>query len=506
MPDTIEMSAVPELGDEIWWLAEHSDTTAEGATATTINQENLATTTGDIQTERIITYNGMTIPESQLREVCPYLAKLGEVAFKIVVEAYLKTEVKHPEATIEKAPRAVNKNTETTIPAKVSQVFEPKITSKQTARIEILPSPILPASLRHEIIHNENVLKNEVSDIRVIIEETNSPAPTLKTQISKSPIIATKFVIIPGKTNIINKDSITEDSPELIPDTDTPSRIDPKTAIIKEEVKLMPNKLDLRKIARSQAKSARVGSGLAEGEVATSKEDRPLSAEISWSGDGGALRKSSITDDIEPVMTIEPLITFVTDTVADTEQDFDTQIETPNVGLFEEYLGSLEVIDTIGNLEEIRETASRQPIEKSLAELITLIQETSKTPEMQEITNLIQEIDQLFTVDNLRITEASPLAPEIEEKIIRLFELLGRRSPQDALDELIVRHDIDFLVQAIEYLTELANEDNQQEFLFSRTKTVIPANIIDPIAIRVGRIIVRLVKTGLKNLQPITVE
>ncbi len=266
--------------------------------------------------------------------------------------------------------------------------------------------------------------------------------------------------------------------------------------------------LDLRKIARSQGKSARVESGLTEGEVAlaTSKEGRPLSAEISWSGDGGALRKSSITDDIEPVMTIEPLTTFVTDTVADTEQDFDTQIETPNVGLFEEYLGSLEVIDTIGNLEEIRETASRQPIEKSLAELITLIQETSKTPEMQEITNLIQEIDQLFTVDNLRITEASPLAPEIEEKIIRLFELLGRRSPQDALDELIVRHDIDFLVQAIEYLTELANEDNQQEFLFSRTKTVIPANIIDPIAIRVGRIIVRLVKTGLKNLQPITVE
>ncbi len=54
--------------------------------------------------------------------------------------------------------------------------------------------------------------------------------------------------------------------------------------------------LDLRKIARSQDKSARVESGLAEGEVAlaTSSEDRPLSAEISWSGDWGALRKSGI--------------------------------------------------------------------------------------------------------------------------------------------------------------------------------------------------------------------
>ncbi|MBI1857078.1 hypothetical protein HY003_01535 [Candidatus Saccharibacteria bacterium] len=57
-----------------------------------------------------------------------------------------------------------------------------------------------------------------------------------------------------------------------------------------------PNLLDLRKIARSQAKSARVGSGLAEGGVAiaTSREDRPLPAEMNWSGDGGVLRKSSL--------------------------------------------------------------------------------------------------------------------------------------------------------------------------------------------------------------------
>ncbi len=50
----------------------------------------------------------------------------------------------------------------------------------------------------------------------------------------------------------------------------------------------------LPKIARSQGKSARDESGLTEREVAlaTSREDRPLSAEISWSGDGGALGKS----------------------------------------------------------------------------------------------------------------------------------------------------------------------------------------------------------------------
>ncbi|MBI1856894.1 hypothetical protein HY003_01895 [Candidatus Saccharibacteria bacterium] len=50
-----------------------------------------------------------------------------------------------------------------------------------------------------------------------------------------------------------------------------------------------------RKIARSQAKSARAGSSLTEGEVAiaTSREDRPLSVDTSWSGDGGALHKSS---------------------------------------------------------------------------------------------------------------------------------------------------------------------------------------------------------------------
>ncbi|MBI1856824.1 hypothetical protein HY003_00645 [Candidatus Saccharibacteria bacterium] len=46
--------------------------------------------------------------------------------------------------------------------------------------------------------------------------------------------------------------------------------------------------LDLCKIARSQGKSARVYSGLTEGEVAlaASKEGRPLSAEVSWSENG----------------------------------------------------------------------------------------------------------------------------------------------------------------------------------------------------------------------------
>ncbi|MBI1856917.1 hypothetical protein HY003_02015 [Candidatus Saccharibacteria bacterium] len=39
---------------------------------------------------------------------------------------------------------------------------------------------------------------------------------------------------------------------------------------------------------------------MTEGEVAlaTSREDRPLSAEISWSGDGGVFRQSGITDGI----------------------------------------------------------------------------------------------------------------------------------------------------------------------------------------------------------------
>ena len=70
-------------------------------------------------------------------------------------------------------------------------------------------------------------------------------------------------------------------------DIDTESR--------KIALSLKDAKLALPKIAGSQDKSARVESGLTEGEVAlaTSRQDRPLSAEISWSGDGGALGKSS---------------------------------------------------------------------------------------------------------------------------------------------------------------------------------------------------------------------
>ncbi|MBI1857249.1 signal peptidase I [Candidatus Saccharibacteria bacterium] len=74
-----------------------------------------------------------------------------------------------------------------------------------------------------------------------------------------------------------------------------------------------PTILDLRKIARSQAKSARVGSGLTEGEVAlaTSREEKPFvfDSEVSpqaqtrrvadriQAGDGGVLGSSSISQD-----------------------------------------------------------------------------------------------------------------------------------------------------------------------------------------------------------------
>ena len=53
--------------------------------------------------------------------------------------------------------------------------------------------------------------------------------------------------------------------------------------------------LNLPKITCSQGKSARVDSGLTKlkGALATSRQDSPLSSEVSWSGDGVALGKSS---------------------------------------------------------------------------------------------------------------------------------------------------------------------------------------------------------------------
>ncbi|MBI1857144.1 hypothetical protein HY003_03065 [Candidatus Saccharibacteria bacterium] len=58
---------------------------------------------------------------------------------------------------------------------------------------------------------------------------------------------------------------------------------------------LVINKLDLRKIPRSQGESARAKTVLSEGEVpeGTSREEKLFVAEVSRSGDGGALRKSS---------------------------------------------------------------------------------------------------------------------------------------------------------------------------------------------------------------------
>ena len=65
-------------------------------------------------------------------------------------------------------------------------------------------------------------------------------------------------------------------------------------------------KLVLREIALSQGKSARTGSVLSEGDIpeGTSIEDKVVPAEIIWSGDGGALRKSSIAIKPKKVRTL----------------------------------------------------------------------------------------------------------------------------------------------------------------------------------------------------------
>lgn len=176
--------------------------------------------------------------------------------------------------------------------------------------------------------------------------------------------------------------------------------------------------------------------------------------------------------------------------------------EISGANIFEEYLEAQSETESEPSIDTIRAGSNDQPLEKTLAQLATAFRELPA--ENEEVRSVIRDLSEAFSHSNNIIdtkTEVVRITPAIIQKLLELLRLIGYENPQKALLELVARHDLEFLAQAMHYLSQLTNLDNQQEFLVLGKRTTFQPSYTEPLAVRIGKIIMGFARPHFDNLQ-----
>lgn len=170
------------------------------------------------------------------------------------------------------------------------------------------------------------------------------------------------------------------------------------------------------------------------------------------------------------------------------------EVADPVINSFEVFIDSILQPEEPLGIEEIKKHADDQPLEETLAELAAYLTDAAESSAEETIVGLLQELNEEIEQEQITL--------EITRKLLVLIQEIGYENPQQALIEMVSRHDLEFLVQSIRYLYHLANEDNQQEFLIHKPKARAYAMSYEPAVVRWGRAIFGLIKPQYANFEP----
>lgn len=174
-------------------------------------------------------------------------------------------------------------------------------------------------------------------------------------------------------------------------------------------------------------------------------------------------------------------------------------VESEEANIFEDFVMQRVEREVFLEIDEIRAVANEQPLEESLACLATLLQEAPSKSE--DVVELVDSLARSFTRtnhENALAPETSRITPEITQKLLSLLRLIGYQSPQEVLLEFITRHDLEFLIQALRYLAQLAQQDNQPELLPFKPFNPFLQDAIKPITYRLGKVVLELAKGSMQ--------
>lgn len=166
---------------------------------------------------------------------------------------------------------------------------------------------------------------------------------------------------------------------------------------------------------------------------------------------------------------------------------------TSPTNVFEEFIATHPQPEVPPDIESIQEVANERTLEETLVSLAMLLEETPKENEdVKDITELLNELVEAFDqpIDTVGPeTKLVRITPEITYKLLTLLRLIGCENPRQVLLEFISRHDLEFLIQAIRYLAQLTNQDNQQELLHPKLQNPFISNIFNIQTLKVGKLV-----------------
>jgi hypothetical protein len=243
---------------------------------------------------------------------------------------------------------------------------------------------------------------------------------------------------------------------------------------------------------------------LAEGEVASQEmipvadiaPTAPPSLEMT---DGIVSPEPEILVSEEAVAVYEQLITISGQEDISEEQDLFAETDNPEVTTveeivvndFEAWLDTPQLSKEPVTLEIAQDDIDGQPLEETLVQLVVYLKEVAEDQRADTIRESIQNLGEALAQVYAPLTEATervqPMTPELTQRLLTLLKAVGYQNPGEALVAFVSRHDIEFLLQAIRYLSRLANADYRQEFLPPVLMARTPQATSEDILVQVGK-------------------
>lgn len=198
------------------------------------------------------------------------------------------------------------------------------------------------------------------------------------------------------------------------------------------------------------------------------------------------------------VFTPEPRETFVPDQIVFLNQAAAEPIKVKEIepNAFAEFIITKPQPEQTPNIETIIAGANDQTLEKTCLQLSFYLAEATQEPDPR-LKNALQDVLEAFHRDNVNYADRAHMekpaviSPEFTQKLLILLRVIGYTDPQEALVEFIEQHDFEFLLQAVSYLHQLCDDNNQQELLPTTTLSFTATKINEALIVRLGQAIMQ---------------
>ncbi len=168
--------------------------------------------------------------------------------------------------------------------------------------------------------------------------------------------------------------------------------------------------------------------------------------------------------------------------------------ESSTKNTFAEYVTAQTPPDASPNIEAILEHAADQPLQETLLQLghhLAEFPDDTTTTELRTALKAFSEAVSSTDTGPATLEQRLVITPELTDKLLALLRAVGYRNPLEALTEFTAQHSLDFLLDAAEYLYQLLDDKNRQEFTATTVMSSAALNVDEPLTTRLGKAIVQ---------------